>query len=80
MNSKSEDDAMLQEAQERLLRLSPDRLRVVVDFIGYLEEREENEATSELLNIPGFKEKLQRAKQQVQAGEVVKFDSIRRHV
>jgi hypothetical protein len=76
----SEDDAMLQEAQERLLRLSPDRLRVVVDFISYLEEREENEATSELLSIPGFQEKLQRAKQQAQAGEVGKFDSIRRHV
>lgn len=74
MYSKSEDDVMLTEAQERLLQLSPDRLR------SYLEEREENEATSELLSIPGLKEKLERAKQQAQAGEVVKFDSIRRHV
>src|SRR2546426_1163593 len=35
-------------------RLSASRLRVAVDFLSYLAERESNPATDELLRIPGF--------------------------
>jgi hypothetical protein len=49
---------------------------VVSDFIADLEEREENGATAELLNLPGFEQALQEA----EAGEFVAFDNIRRHV
>ena len=49
-------------ANLRLKSLSPERLRVAVDFLAYLEERESNEATDELLRIPGLKEELQKAK------------------
>lgn len=80
MESKQDNTAILQEAEKRLRRLSPEKLRVVSDFMAYLEEREENEATAELLNIPGFEETLREALQQAETGEVVPFDSVRRHV
>jgi hypothetical protein len=80
MESAPDNIILLEEAQKRLLRLSPEKLRVVSDFLAYLEEREENEATAELLNIPGFEQALQEAIQEAEAGEVVSFDSIRRHV
>ncbi len=80
MESRQEDSTMMDEAQQRLRRLSPEKLRVVSDFLAYLEDREENEATAELLSIPGFDQAVQEAIQEAEAGEVVKFDSIRRHV
>ncbi|BAY60542.1 hypothetical protein NIES22_06010 [Calothrix brevissima NIES-22] len=80
MKSQQDNILLLEEAQKRLLRLSPEKLRVVSDFLAYLEEREENEATAELLNIPSFEQALQEAMQEAEAGEVVSFDSIRRHV
>ncbi|MDZ8070845.1 MAG: hypothetical protein RMY64_35405 [Nostoc sp. DedQUE08] len=80
MESKQDDVTILQEAEKRLRRLSPERLRVVSDFLADLEEREENEATAELLNVPGFEQALREAMQEAEAGEVVSFDSIRRHV
>ena len=53
--------------------LSPERLRVANDFLAYLQEREENEATAELLSIPGFEAAFRRAVEQVERGEVVRY-------
>ncbi len=80
MESKQDDTTILQEAEKRLRRLSPERLRVVSDFLANLEEREENEATAELLNVPGFEQALREAMQEAEAVEIVAFDNIRRHV
>ena len=46
--------AVLTEAEHRLRSLSPERLRVANGFLAYLQEREENQATTELLSILGF--------------------------
>lgn len=35
-------------------QLSPERLPVLLDFLAYLVERESEEATQELLTIPGL--------------------------
>jgi len=70
----------LTEAERRLRSLSPERLRVANDFLAYLQEREENEATAELLSIPGFEAAFQRAVQQAESGEVVRFEDIHRDV
>ena len=59
----------LNEAERGLRSLSPERLRVANDFLAYLQEREESEATAELLSIPGFDEAFQRAVEQADAGE-----------
>jgi len=40
----------------------------------------EEDASQELLDIPGFYAKLLKAEQQVERGETIKFDDIRRNV
>lgn len=65
-------------AEQRLRRLSLERLRVVDDFLAYLEEREANEATAELLAIPGFAERLTHAEKQADEGHIFRFTDIRR--
>ena len=73
--------SMLREEAERRLRtLSDERLRVVLDFLSYLEDRESSEATAELLAIPGFEQAFQRAVAQADAGEVVRWTEVRRDV
>jgi hypothetical protein len=69
-----------EEAERRLRTLSDDRLRVVLDFLSYLEDRESSEATAELLAIPGFEQAFQRAVAQADAGEVVRWAEVRRDV
>lgn len=51
-----------EQAKQYLDRLSPERLLVAADFLAYLAERESNEATVELLQIPGFLEAFAKAK------------------
>ena len=68
--------SILAEAERRLRSLSPERLRVANDFLAYLQEREENEATAELLNIPGFEAGFRRAVEQAERGEVVRLDAL----
>jgi len=74
----SELVSLRRSAEQRLRRLSLERLRVVDDFLSYLEEREAYEATAELLALPGFTERLARAEKQADEGKVVHFDDIRR--
>jgi hypothetical protein len=80
MNLSAEELDLLRQAEKRLHRLSPERLRVANDFLAYLQEREENEATEELMGIPGFEGELREAIREADAGEVVSFDAIRRDV
>ena len=70
--------SLLAEAQERLRALSPERLRVANDFITYLQEREENEATEELLSIPGFGAAFCQGVAQADSGQVVRLKDVRR--
>ncbi len=78
--SVKEETVLLQQIKLRLKKLSPERLRVANDFLAYLEEREESEATQELLAIPDFNPALQSAKRQAKAGQVVRLKDIRRDV
>ena len=78
MESTQETVDLLKEAEKRLRQLSPERLRVASDFLAYLEDREINEATQELLNIPGLEAAFLEAVREADAGEVVSFESIRR--
>ena len=52
-------------------------MRVAADFLAYLAERESNEATEELLEIPGFIEAFDRGKQDVAAGRVTDWRKVR---
>ncbi|HVG09415.1 MAG TPA: hypothetical protein VNM67_17050 [Thermoanaerobaculia bacterium] len=68
----------LRRAKKRLETLSPERLRVADDFLAYLEERESNEATEELVQIPGFLERLSAAEQDAREGRLTSFEHLRR--
>jgi hypothetical protein len=80
MRAKQVVNTALTEAERRLRSLSPERLLVANDFLAYLQEREENEATAELLSIPGFAAAFRRAVEQADRGDVVNFEDIRRDV
>ncbi len=64
--------------KESIDRLSPERLVVVADFLAYLSERESNEATIELLKIPGFVEAFNKAQKDVAAGKVTTVEQLKR--
>ena len=80
MEAVAEDIYTVQKIEAILQRLSPERLRVAADFLAYLDERESNDATEELLSIPNFMEDYQETMQDMERGDVVAFESIRRHV
>ncbi len=58
--------------------LPADRLLVAADFLSYLSERGENEATRELLAIPGFADGFKLGLKEIRAGRVTSVDKLRR--
>ncbi len=80
MTIKQPGADLLKNAERRLRKLSQDRLVVANDFLAYLEEREENEATQELLTIQDFSEAFRLSQQQAENGDTISFNSIRRNV
>jgi len=65
-------------AKSRIDNLSEDRLQVADDFLAYLEERESNEATEELIRIPGFAQKFEQARRDVEAGRFTPVKDLKR--
>jgi len=65
------------QAGQRIKSLSPQRLQVAADFLAYLEERESNLATEELLRIPGFVDEFQKAKKESKKGKSVDWRKVR---
>jgi PHD/YefM family antitoxin component YafN of YafNO toxin-antitoxin module len=80
MESTQKELTLLQKAQDTLTQLSAEKLQVAVDFLAYLQDKEAQEATDELLSIPNFEDELREAEAEAEAGEVVSFESIRRDV
>ncbi|MHC5913922.1 MAG: hypothetical protein ACYTXE_23680 [Nostoc sp.] len=57
MATEQKHSTYLSEAESRLRQLPPEKLRVAVAMIAYLQKTEESEATEKLLlNIPDFAE------------------------
>lgn len=71
-----ERTTLLEQATQLLSQLPPEQLRSAFDFLRYLHEREGWEATRELEAIPGFNENLERARQQIKTGDVVRFEDL----
>lgn len=69
---------LTRQTKQRLERLSPERLQVVADFVAYLEERESNEATEELLKIPGLVKALAKTEKDIAAGKLTPAERLRR--
>lgn len=72
------------DAREQIYRyvdqLSQERLAVVLDFLAYLVERDNRDATEELLAIPGFAAELDRAEQEADTEELVDWRVLRSDV
>jgi hypothetical protein len=67
-------------ARQRLAALSPERLQVALDLRAYLEERECNAATDELLRIPGLVSALKAAEREAKEGGWTDWRKVRRDV
>ena len=65
---------------EDLKDMSPEKLKVIEDFVSYLKERESSQATAELLSIPGFMERLKVAKSQAKSGRTKPWRKVHRNV
>lgn len=68
------------ELKRRIDRLSVERLPVADDFLAYLEQRESEEATAELLRIPGLLQDLEEAEREFAEGKGVNWREVRRDV
>ncbi len=66
------------QVKEYVDQLSPERLLVAADFLAYLMERESEDATQELLDIPGFVEAFERGKKEAAEGKVIPVEKLRR--
>lgn len=69
---------LLDQARHQLESLSPERLRVAADFLGYLESRESAEVTAELLAVPGLLDDLRQAEKDFTAGQMTLVEDLRR--
>ena len=67
-------------AREALDGLPPDKLKVAIEFLRYLEERASEEATEELLRIPGLLQDLEDAGKEIAAGKGTEWRKARRDV
>ena len=66
-----------EQIQKYVEQLSPEKLLIAVDFLAYLATREDD-ATQELLEIVGFKENFDRARENVKQGKVITVDKLKR--
>jgi hypothetical protein len=66
-----------QQINQYLDRLSSDRLQLVAEFLAYLADKESEEATQELLDIPGFIESFDKGKNDIAEGRVATWRTIR---
>ena len=65
--------AIRKEAKKTLDELSEEKLRVAVDFLGYLREKEEMEATYEILSSHELMAQLEEAAKAIKEGKLDEF-------
>lgn len=66
-----------QRAKEYIDKLSADKLLVAAEFLADLVEKEDD-ATDELLKIPGFTEAFTKAQENVREGKVISVEQLKR--
>ena len=67
-------------AIDAISKLPQDRLREVVDFVEYLERKEEVEATKEILSDKKLLEGIKAGIEDLKAGRIKQWRSIRKNV
>lgn len=71
---------LLEFAKGTLEQLPPEQLKVAAEFLRYLDERASDEATEELLKIPGLLEDIQQAEREFAEGKGTPWREVRRDV
>jgi hypothetical protein len=69
-----------QQINQYLDVLSSERLQLVADFLAYLADKDSEDATQELLDIPGFIESFEIGKKDIAEGRVKSWRTIRSDV
>ena len=75
--------ALRREAKKTIDSLSEEKIKVVIDFMDYLKEKEELEATLEVLSSHELMAQIQEAENAINKGrneELVPWEKIRRNV
>jgi hypothetical protein len=74
------DRAVKKRVKEVIETLSDKKARVALDFIHYLKEREEWEATTELLSDKKLLMDYKAARGEIKKGDTIKWTAIKRNV
>ncbi len=72
--------SLQQQAVELIEQLSTEKLRTVIDYLSYLQDKEAWEATHELASNPEIVKSLERSETAVQAGRLKRWSDVRRDV
>jgi PHD/YefM family antitoxin component YafN of YafNO toxin-antitoxin module len=72
--------AVKKRVKDAIENLSDKKARVVLDFIDYLKEKEEWEATAELLSDKKLLMDYKAAREEIKKGNTVKWKTIKRNV
>lgn len=69
-----------QQAVELIEQLSTEKLKGLIDYLNYLQDKEAWEATHELANNPEIVKSLERAEADIKAGRLKRWSDVRRDV
>lgn len=75
--------ALKKEAKKAIDELSEEKVRVAIDFIDYLKEKEGMEATLEILSSSELMAQIEEAEKAIRKGklhEFVPWEKVKRHV
>ena len=75
--------ALKREAKKAIDKLSDEKIKVAIDFIDYLKEKEEMEATLEILSSSELMAQLEEAEKAIKKGkldEFIPWDKVKRNV
>jgi len=61
-----------------LIQMTPERLNIAVELLAYLADKESEDATKELSNIPGFIESFERGRKDAIHGRITPYKQLKR--
>lgn len=72
--------ALQQQAVELIEQLPTEKLKALIDYLNYLQDKEAWEATHELGSDPEIVKSLERAEADIKAGRLKRWSDVRRDV
>ncbi|BAU14743.1 hypothetical protein LEP3755_52940 [Leptolyngbya sp. NIES-3755] len=78
--ARSQAEALQAQISDRLDQLSLNGLQTVLDFAAFLLDKESEEATQELLEIPGFAERFAQAQEEIAKGQTKTLNQLKRKI